>query len=137
MSPRFGQGPGPATDIKPEEVGQDGPSKATYTNSEAQTDVELMILKICEIFLDELQTVVKSMGLNKRAQQDTVEKMTFMVGRIVSRAQRGLLALGLASATITASPRKGATSFIDMHAYSSGQKEPAKRSWHFSTSNSC
>jgi hypothetical protein len=57
-------------------------------------------------------------------------KIRFMVNKILSKAQRSLLALGMIGTTITASPKKDGEFFTDMHAYASDRKEPVKPSWH-------
>lgn len=105
----------------------------TVADSDSQTDIELMILKMAEVFMAELVPVIRSLGLNMRAQNEMLEKMRFIINRIMNRAQRGLIAMGMAGVTIHESPKKkGEEQFTDMHGYSSGQKEPMKKSWHFS-----
>lgn len=52
-----------------------------------------------------------------------MDKVKFMVNRILSKAMRGIMLLGMQGVTITASPKKEGELFTDMHAYSSGQKE--------------
>jgi len=53
------------------------------------------------------------------------------IGRIIAKAKKGIMALGLPSAQIYPSPKKEGELFTDMHGYSSGKKEPVKKSWHF------
>lgn len=80
-----------------------------------------MLIKMCEVFLEELNPVVKTLNLNSRAQQDILDKVKYMVNRIMAKAIRGLTLLGLTGATINSGPRPAnGEIFTDMHGFSSG-----------------
>lgn len=89
-----------------------------------------MLLKMCDIFLAELAPIVSSLGLNKRGSQDMMDRIKFMVNKIMAKAQRSLLAMGLVGCTITAGAKKDGELFTDMHAYATGGKESVGASWH-------
>ena len=58
-----------------------------------------------------------------------------VIASLTIKAQKALLVQGLPGVAIAASPGKKGELFTDMHAYSSGQKEPIKKSWHFQVTN--
>ena len=95
--------------------------------NKAKVVPEHVIIMMCEIFQKELIELSNEVFPGDK---EKTLKIKMIVGSILAKAKKGLLALGLPSVGIHPSPKKQGEQFTDMHAYSSGKKEPIKKSWH-------